>query len=86
VKWIAPAPLVLVFVDFGQGLVVSGSGAGRLVCAGDTTRDPTAKPLGYGTATVVGKFRCSSATGGITCSDTGSAHGFFISIGSYRVF
>ncbi len=73
-------------VDFGQGLIVSRSGSGRLVCAGDTTLDPSATPLAYGSSTVVAGFRCSSDTVGMTCADSSTAHGFFISIGSYRTF
>jgi uncharacterized protein DUF6636 len=73
-------------VDYGQGLVVGGSGPGRLVCAGDTTRDPSAAPLSYGTDTVVGSFQCTSRTTGMTCTNTGTGHGFFISFQGYRAF
>jgi hypothetical protein len=73
-------------VDYGQGLIVTKAGTGRLVCAGDTTLDPSAKAVPYGTATVVGGFRCSSASIGVTCARTSTGHGFFISIGSYRTF
>jgi hypothetical protein len=73
-------------VDFGQGLIVSGSGPGRLVCAGDTTRDPGAKALAYDMDTVVGSLRCASRSNGMTCTNTGTGHGFFIAIQSYRTF
>ena len=73
-------------VDFGQGLIVTGSGPGQLVCAGDTTIDPSAQVVPYGTDTVVGAFRCESRTSGMTCTNTSSGHGFFISIQSYRAF
>lgn len=73
-------------VDFGQGLVVSGSGRGQFVCAGDTTLDPSAQALAYGTDTVVGSFRCASRTSGMTCTKTNTGHGFFISLQSYRTF
>jgi hypothetical protein len=73
-------------VDFGQGLQVFRHGAGRVVCAGDTALNPTAKKLAYGTDSVAGPFRCASATAGITCTNTATGHGFFISIQSYRLF
>jgi hypothetical protein len=73
-------------VDFGQGLTVAGSGLGRLVCAGDTTLDPAAQVLPYGTDTVAGGFRCASATSGMTCTSTHTGHGFFIAVQGYRVF
>jgi hypothetical protein len=73
-------------VDFGQGLQVHGSAAGGFVCAGDTAMDPSAPKLAYGSASVEGPFRCVSATTGMTCTDTTTGHGFFISIQSYRLF
>jgi hypothetical protein len=73
-------------VDFGQGMIVTGSGAGRLVCAGDTTLDPSAQVVPYGTDTVVSSFHCASRTDGVTCTDTATGHGFFVSIQSFRGF
>jgi hypothetical protein len=73
-------------VDFGQGLQVHGSAAGGFVCAGDTALDPSAPVLAYGSESVEGPFRCVSATTGMTCTDTTTGHGFFISIQSYRLF
>lgn len=73
-------------VDYGQGLTVGTTGPGRLVCAGDTVLDPAAPTLAYGTATQVGSFLCVSRTTGMTCTETTTGHGFFISIQSYRIF
>ena len=73
-------------VDYGQGLAVGGSGPGDLVCAGDTTRDPTAAPLAYGTDTVIGAFRCASRTSGMTCTNADTGHGFFIAFQGYQTF
>ena len=73
-------------VDFGQGLIVGGSGAARFVCAGDTSADPSAAPLAYNSDTVVGNFTCSSTSSGMTCTNTASGHGFFIAIQGYRIF
>ncbi len=73
-------------VDFGQGLEVEGSGAGRFVCAGDTALNPSATPLAYGSASRFGDFTCISRTTGMTCTEPATGHGFFISIQSYRTF
>ncbi len=73
-------------VDYGQGLLVTTSGPGNLVCAGDTAMDPAAPTLAYGTATSVGSFECGSRTIGMTCTNLQSGHGFFISIQGYRTF
>jgi hypothetical protein len=73
-------------VDYGQGVIVARSGSGRLVCAGDTALDPSARSVAYGTTTVVGAFRCQSQPAGVTCRNRDTGHGFFISSGSYRVF
>lgn len=73
-------------VDFGQGLIVGSTGPGNWVCAGDTALNPKARPLPYGSTDVVGALSCSSATTGVTCTNTRTRHGFFISIQSYRIF
>jgi hypothetical protein len=73
-------------VDFGQGLIVERSGAGQFVCAGDTALDPSGTPLPYGTASTEGDFTCVSETAGVTCTNTGDGHGFFISRQYYRLF
>ena len=73
-------------VDFGQGLGVGPTGSARIVCAGDTTRDPRDRALPYGTDSVEAGFICQSRTTGMTCRSIRSAHGFFISAQSYRLF
>ena len=73
-------------VDYGQGLQVGRTGRGRVVCAGDTTLDPTATELDYGTQSVVGPFTCVSQEAGMTCTNTRTGHGFFLSRQAYRVF
>ncbi len=72
-------------VDFGQGLEVPSSGAGRFVCAGDTALDPTAAKLAYGTSTGTGQITCTSAASGMTCKNSGGG-GFLISIQGYKVY
>jgi hypothetical protein len=84
--WSAPArpascPNV---VDYGQGLELAASGAARFVCAGDTVREPRAPKLAYGDATEADGFRCLSEQTGLTCRR--GAHGFFLSVQSYKLF
>jgi hypothetical protein len=73
-------------VNFGQGVFVAESGKGRIVCAGDTARIPGSRVLAYGSSDTFGRFACTSATSGMTCTNTHNGHGFFISIQSYRLF
>ncbi|MHB8694061.1 MAG: DUF6636 domain-containing protein [Solirubrobacteraceae bacterium] len=73
-------------VAFGQGMAVNTSGAGKFVCAGDTSLNPGARALAYGTATSFQGFRCASSTSGMTCTNERTGHGFFISIQGYRSF
>lgn len=72
-------------VDFGQGLTVSHDGRASFVCAGDTTLLPSGTALGYGEASELGGTICMSSSSGITCANH-AGHGFFISIGSYKIF
>ena len=73
-------------VDYGQGTIVEGTGAGRLVCAGDTARLPGSPKLPYGTASEVEGFTCVSRPSGMTCTNRRSGHGFFISSQRYLLF
>jgi hypothetical protein len=73
-------------LNFGQGLFVATSGRGAVVCAGDTQMNPEDHVLAYGSTDTVGRFACTSATTGVTCTNTHNGHGFFISIQSYRLF
>jgi hypothetical protein len=73
-------------VDYGQGLEVGSSGPASFVCAGDTASEPSSPVLAYETASAVGQLLCVSRETGVTCTDRETAHGFFISIQSYRIF
>jgi hypothetical protein len=73
-------------VDFGQGTIVVDGRPARLVCAGDTAYDPSARVLPYGTNSTIGAFTCESRAAGMTCTNANSGHGFFISFQSYRLF
>jgi hypothetical protein len=45
---------------------------------------PRARQLSYGSADTVGRFRCTSASTGVTCIVTATGKGFFISRQSVR--
>jgi len=66
-------------MGFGQGIQVGQSGPAGPTCAGDTTLNPTAPVLDYGTASQVDGFRCVSSEKGITCKSLDTKHGFFVS-------
>ncbi|MFN8187805.1 MAG: DUF6636 domain-containing protein [Gaiellales bacterium] len=64
--------------DFGQGLEMSRTGRSKVVCAGDSTNDPSARVLAYGTNWKRGGFTCKVRTTGVRCTNA-SGHGFFLS-------
>ena len=84
--WSPPPPPASCELDYGQGAEVSAGGSAQLVCAGDTTLNPSAPVLAYGHATQTGGLRCVSSETGMTCTATATGHGFFISRQSYRLF
>jgi hypothetical protein len=73
-------------VAFGQGMAVDKTGAGKFVCAGDTSLNPSARALAYGTTASFQGFACASSIRGMTCTNERTGHGFFISIQGYRSF
>jgi hypothetical protein len=85
-SWKPPPKPASCPLDYGQGLGVGRSGSGYLVCAGDTALNPHGVALRYGTSSRVSPITCMSATSGITCTNTATGHGFFISRQSYRIF
>lgn len=58
------------------------------VCTSDTIRDPAAPVLRYGLRTVVpgSPLTCLSETTGVTCVDTASRHGLFLTRGGFATF
>jgi hypothetical protein len=71
-------------VDYGQGIGF-GDGRADFVCAGDTTLGGPGL-LGYGHTAQRGTTVCLSRTVGITCRNTSTGHGFFLSRTTYRLF
>lgn len=85
-EWTAPKPKGCE-LDFGQGLQASDEDdRAAVVCAGDTTLDPGAEVLPYGSVARAGDFSCTSGEAGVTCQDDGDGYGFFISKQAYRLF
>jgi Family of unknown function (DUF6636) len=84
--WTAPKPKGCE-LDFGQGLQASDAeDRASVVCAGDTTLDPGAEVLPYGSVARAGDFSCTSGKAGVTCQDDGDGYGFFISKQAYRLY
>jgi hypothetical protein len=58
-----------------------------LKCTGNLGDDPSLpalRELAYGSSVTVGRFRCTSASTGVTCIVTATGKGFFISLQSVR--
>ncbi len=71
-------------LDYGQGIIVTHDRA-EFVCAGDTTLGGS-EILDYGQKVERGEYVCESEPDGVTCSETETGHGFFISRQSFRIF
>lgn len=84
--WRTPAKPRGCMLDWGNGFLVERRGRGRVVCAGDTVLNPRGPVLAYGKSRSVGAFTCTSRRAGMTCSHSGSGHGFTVSRSAYRVF
>jgi hypothetical protein len=48
-------------------------------CTGNFGEGPAFHQLAYGSSVTVGRFRCSSAVSGVTCTVTATGKGLFIS-------
>ena len=67
-------------LDWGQGFWLRQHGEARVVCAGDTTQNPTAPVVRYGATWHGGQIACTSTPNGLRCTNA-DRHGFFISRG-----
>ena len=84
--WAPPPKPADCELDWGGGLSLDGDDVARVVCAGDTTLDPSLPKLAYGQTSRVGSVACVSRTDGLTCTSDRTGHGFFLSRQSYRLF
>lgn len=71
--------------DAGRSFAMRRRGSVRLLCASDTSFDPSARVLPYGTTRRFGPFRCTLSTAGLRCTNR-AGHGWFLSRGSQRLF
>jgi uncharacterized protein DUF6636 len=71
-------------VDWGGGVAVAAHRA-SIVCAGDTVLGGPGL-LPYRSSAQRGTILCVSRVAGMTCRNTATAHGFFLSRASYRLF
>jgi len=66
----------------GHAVICQHQANGR--CTGNFGEGPSFRQLPYGRSVSVGRFRCSSATTGITCVVRATGKGFFMSVQSVR--
>ena len=71
--------------EYGDSLSMAGTGRAHPICHGDTTFDPAARVVRYGTSIRLAPFACTSRVTGLTCTNA-SGHGWFLSRESYRLF
>lgn len=81
-----PQPHPACKLAFGDSLEVGPSGEAGPVCHGDTVFEPGEGKLAYGKSKTLDDFTCASAISGMTCANTMTRHGFFISRATYRLF
>jgi hypothetical protein len=72
-------------LEWGQGLQMGRTGRSRVVCAGDTAKDPGAPVIGYGKTWKRGGFTCTVRRTGLRCTNA-AGHGFFLSAERWERF
>jgi len=72
-------------LGWGFGYGMGPTGSSHVVCASDSTIDPTARVLRYGTSWSRGGLSCRSQPAGLRCTNR-SRHGFFLSRARSRRF
>jgi hypothetical protein len=81
----APRPHTCVEGVYGESVGMTKTSAAHVLCISDTTYNPSARVLGYGTSWSRDGFRCTSRATGLTCTNT-RGHGFFLSRESWKVY
>lgn len=72
-------------LEYGDSIEIGRTGRAALVCHGDTTADPSAKVLAYGTTWKRGGITCTIRQAGVRCANR-SGHGFFLSRERWSLF
>jgi hypothetical protein len=80
----APRPHSCVEGVYGESVGMTKTGSAHVLCISDTTYNPAARVLAYGTSWSRDGFRCVSRSTGLTCTSS-RGHGFFLSRTSWRV-
>ena len=82
-----PAPPAHSCVEgvYGESVSMTRTSAAHVNCISDTTYNPKAGVLAYGTSWSRDGFRCVSRSVGLTCTNQ-RGHGFFLSRESWRVY
>ena len=81
----APRPRACGEGVYGESVGMTKTAAARVLCISDTTYNPNARALAYGTTWARDGFRCTSRSAGLTCTNS-RGHGFFLSRESWRVY
>jgi hypothetical protein len=84
-SWTVPPKPASCQLDYGNGLVVSASGA-AVSCAGDTVLHVTTSVLPYGHGVRNGQMQCVSQSTGVRCEDLATGHGFTLAKEAYTLF
>lgn len=84
-NWSVPPTPLDCQLDYGSGVVLSGSGPAELLCAGDTLADPSLTVLEYGESVRYDGVVCESKEIGLSCDDSGTGHGFTVSRADYEL-
>jgi uncharacterized protein DUF6636 len=70
---------------YGESVAVTKTGAAHVLCISDSTYNPAARVLAYGTSWSRDGFRCVSRSKGLTCTNP-RGHGFFLSRERWKVY
>ena len=70
---------------YGESVEMTKTSAAHVICISDTTYNPKARVLAYGTNWSRDGFRCLSRSVGLTCTNQ-RGHGFFLSRESWRIY
>jgi hypothetical protein len=73
-------------LDWGREIRVGKSDPASFSCYGGMIAEPDSPVLHYGYEVSRGAYSCRSSERGMTCLDSRTRHGFFISRDSYRLF
>jgi hypothetical protein len=72
-------------LDWGYAFEVEITGPARLLCAGDTVRNPASVVLDYGQSVTLGGIECTSLKDGVTCVNR-NGHGFRVARARQELF